>query len=65
VRLSCREDGIVEAGRPLVRRRDLLLDCCWESFGWTNRRPIDATDRAIGFALDRRCVESQELTVPP
>ena len=58
MRLSCGEDGVVEVGRRLVRRRDLLLDCCWESFGWTNRGPFDATDRAIGFALDRRCVKS-------
>ena len=63
MRLSCGEDGVVEVGRQLSQ------ECCANrrrpSLARTNRRPFDAMDRAIGFALDRRCVESQELTAPP
>src|ERR1700691_4015979 len=37
----------------------------WHSLARTSRRPFDGMDRSIGFALDRRCVKSQELTAPP
>ena len=69
MRLLCGEDGVVAVGWRLVRSWSegmaALLDRYQESFVWTNRRPLDATDSAIGFALDRRCVKSQELTAPP
>ena len=69
MRILCGEDGVVAVGWRLVRSWSegmaALLDRYQESFVWTNRKPLDATDSAIGFALDRRCVKSQELTAPP
>ena len=43
-------------------RREALGE---RSLPWGDRRPLDATDSAIGFALDRGCIKSQELTAPP